>query len=219
MFMNLIIYFFTGFIAAIIGAVPLGATNIMIINTTIRENIQIASKIIYTAGIAELILVIAALNFSTPIERFIGMNVWIQYSIVVILLVIGTVLVTGSKKECYPHKNDPVIDLKKRTFSIPKQLQGFILGLINPPVLIYWILVVSFLSNKTSYLPSNIEFIILSFFLAGVFIGKILTLHGYGRFSHVLKQRIKNITTTINTVIGTLLIIVAIFQFTKLFYF
>lgn len=216
--MSILLYFFIGILAAIIGALPLGTTNVAVINTTIKENLQNALKIVYTAAAAELILVLIAIGFNMQIENFIGMNIWVQYSIVVILLTVGIVLTIG-RKECIKDVNDECIIIKKRKFNISKQMLGFILGLVNPTVLIYWILVISFLSKKMIYLNTNAELSILLLFLSGVFLGKVLTLYGYGKFSNILKVRIKNITTSINRVIGILLICVSIFQITKLIYY
>jgi len=115
-------------------------------------------------------------------------------------------------------ENEECIIIKKR-FNLSKQMLGFILGLINPTVLIYWILVISFLNKKMIYLNINSRFTLLTLFIIGVFIGKVLTLYGYGKFSHLLKVKIKNVTTQINKVMGILLICISVFQFTKLFYY
>ena len=216
--MSILLYFFIGMIAAILGALPLGTTNVAVINTTIKENVQNALKIVYTAAAAELILVLIAIGFNMQIENFIDMNIWVQYTIVVILLAAGIVLIIG-RKECIKDENDECVIIKKRRIRISKQMLGFILGLVNPTVLIYWILVISFLSKKMIYLNTNVEISILILFLSGVFLGKVLTLYGYGKFSHMLKLRIKNITTSINRVIGILLICVSVFQITKLIYY
>ncbi len=215
--MNLIFYLFTGLMTAFVGALPLGTTNVAVINTTIKENLQNALKIIYTAAIAELILVVIALNFNTQIEGFIQMNTWIQYVIAFILFGVGMVLIFG-KKERIRDENDRYILIKKRRFSISKQMLGFILGLINPPVLIYWILVISFLNKNMIYLNLNIEYILLILFFIGVFSGKAIILFGYGKFSHLLKIKMTNITIVANRIIGILLLSVSIFQFTKAFY-
>jgi len=215
--MNFVVYFFLGLMAAIIGALPLGTTNVAVINTTIKDDVQSALKIIYTAALAELILVLIAINFNMQIENFIGMNIWVQYTIAFILLSIGFILVLG-RKECVKDENEECIIIKKR-FNISKQLLGFILGLINPTVLVYWILVISFLNKKMLYLNLSVEYVLLILFLIGVYFGKVLTLYGYGKFSHVLKVRMKNITTQINRIIGVLLVCISIFQFTKLFYY
>ena len=215
--MNLITYFFIGLLTAIIGALPLGTTNVAVINTTIKENVQSALKIVYTAALAEIILVLIAINFNMQIENFVDMNIWLQYTIAFILLGVGIILFLG-RKECVKDENEECIIIKKR-YNISKQMLGFILGLVNPTVLIYWILVISFLNKKMLYLNINVEYLLLILFLMGVFFGKVMTLYGYGKFSHVLKVRMKNITTRINRIIGVLLICISIFQFTKLFYY
>ena len=216
--MNLISYFFLGLLVAIIGALPLGTTNVAVINTTIKENIQSALKIIYTAALAEIILVLIAIRFNLQIENFVAMNLHLQYTIALLLLAVGIVLILR-KKECMKDEKEECILIKKRKFQIDKQMLGFILGLVNPTVLIYWILVISFLSKKRLYLSLNKEYLLLILFLLGAFIGKALTLYGYGKFSNVLKARLKNKTTRINTIIGTLLICISIFQFSKIFYY
>lgn len=174
-------------------------------------------KIVFTAALAELILILIALNFNSQIELFIEMNIWIQYTIVFVLLVVGIVFVKG-RKECVKDVNKECIYIKKRRFQISKQLLGFILGLINPSVLVFWILVITFLGKKMIYLNVNMDFTLLGLFLSGAFLGKALTLYGYGKFSHILRVRVKNITTIINRVIGVLLVCISIFQVIKLVY-
>ncbi len=215
--MDYLIYLFLGLIFAILGALPLGTTNVAVINTTIKENLQNAMKIVYPAGLAEVILVIIAIAFNMQIENFVTMNLWVQYTIAIILIGIGLFL-CFARKECVKDENEECIIIKKR-YNISKQLLGFILGLVNPTVLIYWILILSFLNKKMIYLNTTSSIILITLFLIGAFLGKISTLYGYGRFSNVLKVRIKNITNSINVVIGVLLICISLFQFSKLLFF
>lgn len=212
--MNFILYFFIGLITATLGALPLGTTNVAVINTTIKENIQNAFKIVYPAAVAELFLILIAVNFNMQIAHFVDMNIWLQYAIAIIMLLIGVFLYFG-RKECIKDENDECIIIKKR-YNISKQTLGFILGFFNPTVLIYWILIISFLNNKMIYLTVNIDYFLLALFLIGAFIGKVITLYLYGKFSHLLKMKLKNTTNRINQVIGVLLIFVAAFQFVKL---
>lgn len=206
--MTLTTYLFLGFITAILGALPLETTNVAVMNTTIKENIQSALKIAYTAAIAEVILVLVALYYNTKILKFIDHNIWVQYSIAVILLVVGAFLF-------FRKKDSRVI---KKTLKISKQLLGFILGMVNPPVLIYWIIAISFLKKKMIYLDLSSEFTLLILFLVGVFFGKVVTLYGFGKFSHQLKLKIKHLTTKVNQIIGLFLAVVSIVQFVKLIY-
>jgi threonine/homoserine/homoserine lactone efflux protein len=213
-----ITYFFIGLLAAVVGALPLGTTNVAVINTTIKENFKNALKIVYTAALAEIILVVLAISFNKNVESFLQMNLWLQYTIVAILIIIGIVLVIG-KKECIKDENGECIYIKERRIKISKQLLGFLLGLVNPTVLVYWILVMSFLNNKMFYLSPQSQPVAIIVFLLGVFIGKVVTLIGYGKFSFLLNVKIKNITTVINRVIGSVLFCFSLVQFVKLYYF
>ena len=216
--MNIIIYFFLGITSAIIGALPLGTTNVAVINTTIKENVKSALKIVYAAALAELILVLIAIRFNMQIENFVDMNIWLQYAIGFLLLGIG-IYISFGRKECVKDESEECIIIKKRKFHVSKQLLGFILGLVNPTVLIYWILVISFLNKKMIYLNIKVEYLLLILFLVGVFFGKVIILYGYGKFSNILKVRMKNITTRINRIIGVILICISMFQLTKLLYY
>ena len=132
-----------------------------------------------------------------------------------ILFVVGIILLLG-RKECIKDENNECVFIKKRRFNLSKQMLGFVLGLVNPTVLIYWVLVISFLNSKMFYLNSNIEKWALVLFVFGVFFGKTITLYAYGKLSHLLKTKMKSITTRINRIIGILLICVSVFQVLKL---
>jgi len=207
--MNLIYCLILGFLTAILGALPLGTTNVAVINTTLKETIQSALKIVYPAAIAEVILVLIALYANATLLAFIDHNIWVQYSIVVILLVLGAYLFFKKNKEM-PHT--------KRKLKISKPLLGFILGMVNPAVLMYWLVAITFLNKKIMHLDLSINDTLLLLFLIGVFFGKVVTLYGFGKFSHQLSLKTHHISTKVNQIIGVLLAIVSIVQFIKIVY-
>lgn len=207
--MNLIYCLILGFLTAILGALPLGTTNVAVINTTLKETIQSALKIVYPAAIAEVILVLIALYANATLLAFIDHNIWVQYSIVVILLVLGAYLFFKKNKEM-PHT--------KRKLKISKPLLGFILGMVNPAVLMYWLVAITFLNKKIMHLDLSINDTLLLLFLIGVFFGKVVTLYGFGKFSHHLSLKTHHISTKVNQIIGVLLAIVSIVQFIKIVY-
>jgi len=214
--MNLIIYFFTGLLVAIIGAFPLGTVNVAVINTTVKENISSALKIVFPAALGELLLICFAIVYYKTIQGFISENSWLEYVIVIVLLILGLVLIFG-KKNCIKDDYGECIATKPRV-QLPKEALGFILGLLNPTVLIYWLLAISYLSKKMIYIEINTALTLLGLFFTGAFIGKASTLYGYGKCSHLLKMKIKNITGTINKVIGSLLLLVSLIQLIKIVY-
>ncbi len=214
--MNFILYFFTGLLVAIIGALPLGTVNVAVINTTIKENISSALKIVFPAAIGELVLIFFAICYYKSIQGFITKNSWLEYIIVLVLFVLGLVLIFG-KKNCIKDENGECIVTKNKV-QLSKEVLGFLLGLFNPTVLIYWLLVISFLSTKMIPLQLETAISLLFLFFLGAFIGKSLTLYGYGKCSNLLKMKVKGITATINKVIGSLLLIVALIQLIKIIY-
>jgi len=212
--MDFIFYFFTGLFVAIIGALPLGTINVAVINTTIRENITSALKIVFPAALGELLLIFVAIVYYKSIQDFITQNTWLQYIIAGVLLIFGLILIFG-KKNCIKDDHGECIAIKPRV-QLPKEVMGFVLGLLNPSVLIYWLFAISYLGKKMILLEVNTALTLLMLFFAGAFIGKASTLYGYGEFSHILKMKIKNITAIINKVIGSLLLLVAFIQLIKI---
>jgi len=205
----ILIYFIIGLFASILGALPLGASNIAVINTTIKQNTFQAFKIIFSAGIAEILLSLYALHCATVVQSFVNNHIWIQFAIATIFLGVGSYLLL--KKQALKRNK-----LARRKLS--KYVLGFILGILNPPVLIYWIVAIGFINNHDFMLSLQSSYAILFLFFLGIYLGKIATLYTYSRFSHFIKNKNENITLVINKVTGVLLIFIGLSQVAK-FYF
>ena len=207
----ILLYLLIGISTSIIGALPLGASNIVVITTTIKQNLRQAMKIAFAAGIAEVILSYYALNYNMLIKDFFFSNQWLQVLIAIVLLSVGSLLLlkkTKEKKTTTPNS----IFLKS------KYSTGFFLGLLNPPVLVYWLLVYGIVNSNVAMLSVKSSTTVLFLFFAGVYIGKTLTLYTYGKFSIYMQQKFKNINLLINKVTGSLLFAVGILQFMKLYF-
>lgn len=204
----LLIYFFIGVFASVLGALPLGASNIAVINTTLKQNAKQAFKITITAGIAEVILSFYALECNLVVQNFIQHNMWIQVTIAILLLAIGTFLL---------FKKQSQRQSKNRKLMQSKYATGFLLGILNPPVLIYWIVAIGMINDNHFMLSFQSSLSVLFLFFFGVYIGKILTLYFYSRFSLLIKNRVQNISIIINKVTGTLLIVIGLVQAIKLY--
>lgn len=197
-----ITYLLIGIIASIIGALPLGGSNIAVINTTLKQNTKQAFKIAIAAGIAEVILSYYALHCNLVVKAFLNDNKWVQVTIAIILLGVGAFLLL--KKQSLNTKT------RKRTQS--KYATGFLLGILNPPVLIYWLIAYGVLNNNDFMLSLSSSFIVLFLFFFGVFIGKLFTLYFYSKISLIIKNKVNNITHILNKVTGILLITVGVLQ-------
>jgi uncharacterized membrane protein YGL010W len=62
----------------------------------------------------------------------------------------------------------------------------------------------------------NLIYYLVLGYVTGVFFGKIITLYGFGKFSHQLSLKTFHTSTKVNQIIGVLLVIVSIVQFIKL---
>ncbi len=203
----IILYFIIGILASIVGALPLGASNIAVINTTITQNAKQAFKIAIAAGIAEVVLSYYALHCNMIVRDFFERNLWIQVLIVVILMMVGSLLM---------FKKQSSKSSKKKTLFKSKYALGFLLGILNPPVLIYWLIAIGFINGNSFMLSLQSPLLVLFLFFTGFYIGKVLTLYAYSKFSSTIKHKISNINLIINKVTGILLITIGIAQAIKL---
>ncbi len=203
------IYLLIGLCAAILSALPLGASNIAVINTTLKENAKQSFKIAASAGIAEVLLSYYALNCNQSIKDFFNTNLWIQMAIAGILFSVGGYLVFKKHSE-----------KKSRTTALTqsKYATGFLLGIINPPVLIYWVIAFGVLHNNNIMLSLQSSFSVLFLFFFGVYIGKLITLYAYSKMSIIIKHKVKNITSVINKVTGVLLMSIGCIQALQLYF-
>lgn len=206
----IIVYFFIGIFASVIGALPLGASNIAVINTTLKQNAKQAFKIAVAAGIAEVILSYYALHCNMFVRDFFINNLWIQIVIIVLLIAIGGFLFFKKQTEK---------KTKKLKLTKSKYTTGFLLGILNPPVLIYWIIAFGIINNNDIMLSLQSSLTVLFLFFFGVYLGKLLTLYLYSKFSLLIKNKVQNITLIINKVTGVLLILIGLLQAVKLYAF
>ena len=193
-----------------VGALPLGASNVAVINTTIKQNAKQAFKIALAAGAAEVILSYYALHCNMFIRDFFNNNMWVQAVIVLILLVIGSYLFFKKKSNKALKKNK----LVKFNYTT-----GFLLGILNPPVLIYWIIAFGIINSNVIMLSFASSLPVLFLFFFGVYLGKIFTLYLYSRFSVFIKSRVQNMSLILNRVTGVLIVVIGLLQAMKLYIF
>ena len=206
----MMLYLFLGIVTAVIGALPLGASNIAVINTTLKHNLKVALKIAVTAGIAEVILSVYALNYNMMVKEFFSTNQWLQILIALLLLGIGGFLFFKKKSSSAGKKAK--VTFKSHYFN------GFFLGLLNPPVLVYWLLVYGIINSNIAMLAMRSSLSVLLLFFLGVYLGKVITLYFYGKFSLYLQMKFSNINAVINKLNGSMLFTVGVFQFLKLYF-
>ena len=208
---SLPLYFFAGIFTTIIGAIPPGAANIAVINTSVKENIKKAFYIILAAGIGEVLLAFFALNFNMELSAFFQDNRWIQITFSIFLFGLGVYFLL------FKYQNQRPQNTLKLKLPNSKLITGFLLALLNPPVIVYWILSLSIINKYIFELtPKHPLFSLLLFFF-GVYIGKTGTLYFYGRWGNKMVKQKGISKVKISRVTGIGLVVISIFQSIKLF--
>ena len=207
-----ILYLFLGIIIAIIGAVPLGAVNIAVINTSIKENIKKAFYIALAAGVGEVLLALFALHCSMELSAFFENNPWIQGSFIALFFAIGIyfLIFANKKKNTTSGKSRTKIKAPKSKF-----LTGFSLAILNPPVIIYWLIAISLTNKYVFALTIQNPISSLALFFLGIYLGKIGTLYFYGKWGNKMSQKQGDSKTKIHRIIGVALIAISIAQSIK----
>lgn len=199
----ILLFLFIGIITTIIGALPPGASNVAVVKTTINEDIRQSLKIGYGASLGEVFLALFAYSFGVFIKDFFLMHQWVQVLFSIVLSSVGMyfILKKSNKKQ----------ELKKHS---SKFVKGMFMGLVNPPVLLYWVVVFSFLKDFFSNL--NVSYTPIFVLLIGIFIGKITTLYFYGKLGKSFKGEPSK-RNNIDKIIGISLVFLATLQVGKLF--
>ncbi len=203
------LYLLFGTIIAIVGAIPLGAVNIAVINNSIKENIKKASYVALAAGVGEVVLAFFALHCSMQLSSFFLENQWIQITFIAIFFLVGIYFIFLA--------NNTVKSNGKRKIKLSnsKFLTGFSLAILNPPVIIYWILAISLINKYIFELTVQNSITSLFLFFLGIYLGKIGTLYFYGRWGNKMAKKQEGSKTKLHRIIGIALIVISVFQSIK----
>jgi threonine/homoserine/homoserine lactone efflux protein len=198
--MNYILHLFLGLVAGMIGTIPLGPVNLLVVNTAVSKNLRAAMVLASAASFMELFKPVLAIYFSWLITRHIESNMYIQLTVLMALLLIGLYFLL--KKNTSQRANHTRREM-------PEFMKGVLISFLNLPALPFWILVVAYCESTVGF-DFNISTVAM--FLAGVFIGRIGTLWMYARLSQYISERSSLIALWIDRVIAILFFVLALIQ-------
>lgn len=201
-------YFFLALITSFLGALPFGTVNLSVVDTTLKESFKAGMLIAIAASLVEIVFSFLAVHCGMLITDFIEKNLYVKVSTILLFIILGLLFFFKKQKQR---------SLEKRKRKKSNFLKGLLLAIINPQVLPYWVLIITYL--QTSYMLNlNIyeqtKYVVI--FLFGVWLGKILALYLYGKLSIVIQKKAVRISKAMNKIIGTILFTVGIIQLVKL---
>lgn len=208
----IVLYFFIGLLLAALGGAFPGASNIAVISATVKSKPSHGLQIAYGAGIGEMLLAFMALSYSMMVSHFFEMNMWIKSTFAIVFLLVGVLFI-------FKHKLPKKQQAKgKIEGSSVRFLKGFILGAVNPPVLLFWLVAIALVHNNIMELSAMLATPILLLFFSGVFLGKLLILFVYGQTGKRLvnSKNQQSGASKMNRAIGLALIGIALIQGVRL---
>ena len=206
----LLVFLLTGFLASGLGAIPASSSNVAVVTTTLEKSLGKAFKIALGAGIGSVLLSFIALNYSRMFTDFFEENKWLQFTFVFILFVIGVLVLLRER-----FKVDFQNPLSEN-WQIGNFWKGLLLALINPPALVFWILLISIANTYLFSLSKFSPTLNLILFFAGIFLGKVATLYVYGKMSNKIGKKKHNQNPMVYNVIGTALVAGSVVQFIRM---
>ncbi len=202
---NPIYYVLIPFLASFIGALPFGAINLSVINITINKSFGKGMQFSLSASLVEIGQVLIAIFFGIYISRALEEYSWIQVLVFLAFMGIG---IYNIVRKTHPRLSD------KTRFSASEFTRGFLVAVINPQAIPFWIFVLTFIAQQV-----KLEFMgyYLFLFVLGVFIGKLAALLLFALLSNFLKSRLQKSCNLINRTLGVTLLCIGIVQAVKFF--
>lgn len=187
-------------LAAIIGALPLGLVNLSVLHSAYQSYRKTALKIAHGASWIEVLYGLLALLAGTVISGAIEDRPVFKYIAVLVPLLVGLFFL-------FRRVARPEVPDARQGY-----LKGVVLNLLSVQVLLYWIVAVTWL--KTNYLPELTPMLVVVF-VTSIWLGKMGVLWLYARFSKRIMSSSVFLARNINRIIGIVLIISGLIQFTN----
>lgn len=200
-------HFLFGMIGSFLGGVAFGPVNLSVVELTLRRDMQCATRFIAAAAVVELFQAYIAILFGKLIARSIAEIPEFKVLVIVFFLVLGLVFILK--------KNTPDASPAPSTNG-SNFFNGFIVAILNPQAIPYWIFVLSYLKSSNIIHLESWNF---ALFLIGILGGKFLILSLYSYLSAYIKKRTAHLDTYISKVIGGILLIVGFIQVLNYFFF
>lgn len=208
--MKIILHLLTGLGISFVGALPMGIINLYVFETAVKQGRLRAFYVALGAVLIEMAQAAAAVGLVNYIYQYPNMAFYTRLFAVPVFLFMGVYqLLQAPKKPQEPDKikhfavaqnNAPVW----RAFGM-----GVFLSSINMMAIPYWLFYSSYLIAG-GYLISSSPFYV-ALYIAGIALGSMLVCMFYAQAGSYMAKRFTQNTTTINRVIGCILIALALY--------
>jgi threonine/homoserine/homoserine lactone efflux protein len=184
--------FFVGLIANFIGYVPPGNINLALVQIAINRGIKQALQFIIAFSCVEFFFTYFIMNAADWLSQQINLNTVIDWVMMVLFTVMGTITWMHRKKAPESKKYSEHDSIK----------YGILLGFLNPVQVPFWLITGSYLITHQWIETSRLALVIFSI---GSAAGAFLCLFIYAKSATYIQRKLDLSNRTINTGIAILL--------------
>lgn len=203
----LLLTFFVAVIVNFVGYIPLGNINLTAMQISLNKGLKQVTIFAISFALVEGIFTYILMRFAewfAKKQEFLG---WLEWIMVGIFLLMGTLSYLQSRKEA-----KPITDDKKRD-SIKT---GILLGVFNPMIIPFWTIGGTYLIAHNWITTKGPALII---FAIGASIGSFGCLYLFGRFAQYIQNKFSFSHRIINRSIAYMFFALAILQMVRLTFF
>lgn len=192
--------FLISFVFSFIGSVPPGTLNLTIIQLGLENRMAVALRFAFAASLVEYPYAWIAVKFERLITASPVITANLHLIAAVVMIVFGTISLWQSSKK--------PSNVQAR-FQNSGFRKGFLLGILNPLALPYWIAITAYLKSQGWIdLSSTLE---LHAYFFGVFAGAFLLLVLFAYLAQKVMSALKNLPV-IRKVPGAMLVALGVFS-------
>ncbi len=202
-----------GFGVSFVGSIPLGVLNLTAIEVAVARRFY--QVLLFALGviIVEYGQAFIAIQFSSIMLSNPSIEYAIEVAVIPLFLVAGGFYLYSSyqeRKERKKQQDEP----RKEERKVAPFYKGIMLSIINPLAIPYWLAVSTSLKAAGQL---RYESLYIHSFIIGIVLGTFACLTLYGSVGEVLEDRLKKYEKYFNTIIGLILISLAIMQIYRVF--
>lgn len=197
-------YLFVPLTVGFAGSLSFGPINLCVVDTTIRHHLRAGILFAAAASIVEGGQACLALYFGEYYPAFMARYPWIHLVVLVFFVALGISFMRRSVATIAPEARPGA----GRHF-----LHGFVIALMNPQGVPFWIIVLTWLHSADVFaIDSGVSRAGLWLFLSGVVVGKFSALALFGLLSNVINRRTAFLQQWTDKITGGILIALGVLQ-------
>lgn len=198
--------FLVGWLASFLGTLPFGPINLSVVSRTVKESLRAGLWFAFAAAIIEIFQSFIALHCSAFISQYLESSPWVKWTTATLFILIGLFFILKKEKE--------KIISEKPAKKDNNFLAGVFISILNFQAIPFWIFVLTYLDMSHHIrIDASLSLLGIALFLIGVSTGKFAALALFGFASQRVKGRVHQLKYLMNKIIGTILMLIGIFQF------